>query len=187
MSTIARQISWPTTTTSTGVSIQGGVIVADAVIEERSDDESVITENPVENGSVTNDHAYDLPQQLELTYAWSAASPQANGQASFLNTMYQTFLGLKMGKVLLAVVTGKRSYQNMLIKGLAQTTDKDTENVLVIRITLQQLLLTTTQTVTIASAANQSQPGNTMPTQNSGTVSLLPASNFNFNLGAPVV
>jgi hypothetical protein len=184
---VVRAITWVTTTLPNGTVIQGGTITADAVIEERSDDESVITENPVENGSVTNDHAYDLPQELELTYAWSAGSSQANGQISFLNSMYQQVLTLKQGKVLLAVVTGKRFYQNLLIKGISQTTDKDTENILVLRIALKQLLLTTTQTVTIASASQQAMPQKTMPTQNVGVLGLQPASNFNFNLGAPVV
>jgi hypothetical protein len=174
-----RQVNWSTTTLPNGTVIQGGVIVADAVIEERSDDESVITENPVENGSVTNDHAYDLPQLLDLTYAWAAGSPQAQGQTSFLNNMYAQFLTLKQGKVLLGVITGDRQYQNMLVKGLSRTKDKDTENVLLLRISLKQLLLTSTQTVTIAPATQQSQPQNTMPTTNSGVVSLQPAPNYN--------
>jgi len=174
-----RNISWATTTLSNGTTVQGGTIIADAVIEERSDDETVITENPVEFGSVTNDHAYDLPQELELTYAWAGGSSQAQGQSSFLNTTYAKLLNLKQAKILLSVVTGKRQYQNMLIKGLSQTTDKDTENILLIRITLKQLLLTMTQTVSISSAAQQSMPQKTMPTINGGTVALQPGSNYN--------
>lgn len=177
--TPVRNISWSTTTLSNGTVIQGGIITADAVIEERSDDETVITENPVETGSVTNDHAYDLPQELELTYAWAAGSPQNQGQASFLNTMYQQILTLKQAKVLLAVVTGDRQYQNMLIKGLSRTKDKDTENILLIRISLRQLLLTVVQTVTIAPASQQGIPAKTMPTTNAGNVSLGPGTNFN--------
>jgi hypothetical protein len=180
---LTRNISWSTTTLPNGTTIQGGSIIADAVPEERSDDETVITENPVENGSVTNDHAFDLPQQLEITYAWAAGSPQGNGQASFLNAMYQQFLTLKQAKVILSVETGRRAYQNMLIKGLSVTTDEHTENVLLIRITLKQLLLTITQTVTVSSAAQQSLPQKTMPTINGGNVSLQPAPNFNF--GSP--
>jgi hypothetical protein len=177
--TPVRNISWPTTTLPNGTTIQGGIITADAVLEERSDDESIITENPVETGSVTNDHAFDLPQDLELTYVWSAASPQNNGQYSFLNTMYQQFLTLKQAKILLAVVTGKRPYQNMLIKGISQTTNKDSENILMLRITLKQLLLAVTSSVTISSASQQSIPAKTMPTINGGAVSLGPATNFN--------
>jgi hypothetical protein len=177
--TTVRSISWSTTTVPGGGTVQGGVITADAVIEERSDDDSVITENPVENGSVTNDHAFDLPQSLELTYAWSGGSRQAKGQSSFLNTTYAQFLTLKQAKILLFVVTGKRQYQNMLIKSLSVTTDEKTENVLLIRISLKQLLLTVTQTVTISSADQQSLPQKTQPTINGGQITLQPGSNFN--------
>jgi hypothetical protein len=178
---VARMISWQTTTLSNGATIQAGTLIADSVIEERSDDESVITENSVENGSVINDHAYDLPQELELTYAWQPASKSPSSaprQPSFLNSMYQQALTLKQGKVLLSVVTGKRQYQNMLIKGLAQTTDRDTENILLLRITLRQIIMAVTQTVTFASAADQLSPQTTSPTTNIGTLQLQPAPNF---------
>jgi hypothetical protein len=161
-----------------------GTITADSVIEERYDDESIITENPVETGSITSDHAYDLPQELDVTYAWSAASPQAGGQSSFLNQLYDQVLALKQGKVLLTVSTGRRLYQNLLIKSISTISDRDTENILQLRLSLRQLILTTTQTVTTGQA-NQTQasqqliPAKTMPTQNSGTVSLAPATNFN--------
>lgn len=180
----SRGISWSTTTIPGGATVQAGGITPDASVEERSDDESVITENPVENGSVSNDHAYDLPQQLELTYAWAPGSQQGKGQVSFINDMYQKLLMLKQAKILLTVSTGRRLYQSMLIKGLSVTTDKETENILMIRIMLQQLLLTKTQTVSIPTAAQMTQPEKTMPTINGGAVSLQPAPNFNSaNLG----
>jgi hypothetical protein len=175
----SRSISWDTTTLANGTVIQGGVIFPDASVEERSDDDSVITENPVETGSVTNDHAYDLPQELELTYAWPEGSSQANGQPGFLDQMYQQLLTLKQAKVLLNVVTGKRQYQYLLIKSLSVATDQHTENVLLIRILLRQLLLAIAQVVTIAPASQQTMPEKTMPTINGGAVSLQPAPNFN--------
>lgn len=174
-----RQITWSTTTLANGTVIQGGQLIGDAVLEERHDDEAIITENPVEIGSVTNDHAFDLPQDLDLVYVWAAGSPQANQQPSFLNQTYAQLLTLKQAKILLGIITGKRQYQNMLIKGLSTLTDKDTENILQIRITVRQLILVVTQTVSVSSAAQQSIPAKTMPTQNSGSVSLAPATNFN--------
>jgi hypothetical protein len=174
-----RQISWVTTTLANGTVIQGGQVIADAVLEERHDDESIITENPVEIGSVTNDHAYDLPQDLDLVYVWAAGSPQANQQTSFLNQLYAQLLTLKQAKILLAVITGKRAYQNMLIKGLSVITDKDSENILQIRIAVRQLILVVVQTVNVSSAAQQTIPAKTMPVNNSGSVSLAPATNFN--------
>lgn len=175
----SRSISWDQKTLQNGTVIPSGVIFADAVLEERHDDESIITENPVEIGSVTSDHAYDLPSELELTYCWAAASQQAKGDPSFLSTMYEQMLTLKQAKILLNVVTGKRSYQNMLIKSISEVTDKDTEYVLMLRVALRELPLTFTRTVSISSASQQSQPAKTMPTINGGAASLQPAQNFN--------
>src|SRR5579863_3681304 len=102
----ARSISWDTTTLPSGTTFQGGVLFPDTVMEERHDDDSVITENPVEDGSVVNDHAYDLPQDLEVVAVWDPFK-QANGQPGFLETVYQQVLSLKQAKILLNVVTGK--------------------------------------------------------------------------------
>jgi hypothetical protein len=177
--TPVRKINWVTTKLSNGTTIPGGQLIADAVLEERHDDESIITENPVELGSVTNDHAYDLPQDLDLVYVWSAASPQAGGQTSFLNQTYAQLLTLKQAKILLGIVTGKRAYQNMLIKGLSEITNGETENVLQIRISVRQLILVIVQTVNVSSSAQQAIPAKTMPLQNSGNSALAPATNFN--------
>jgi hypothetical protein len=186
--TPVRNISWQTTPLPGGSPFPSGTIMADAVIEERSDDESVITENPVEQGSVIADHAYDLPQDLELTYVWSAGA-QPGRQQSFLNNIYQQFLDLKQAKILCSVVTGKRGYANMLVKGISTTTDRDSENILMLRISFHQILMAVTQTVNTGSAsfgtaAQQAIPQKTNPTVNLGTVQLQSAPNF--NPGPPV-
>jgi len=179
-----RNINWQAQTSPSGSSFPAGTIFADAVVEERSDDENVITENPVENGSVSSDHAYNMPALLELTYAWAPASSQNSSQdPNFLNTIYQQLLNLKKGRILFSVLTGKRQYQNMLVKHLSQTTNKDTENVLLVRMVCQELILAVTQTVTISSSAQQALPQKTSPTINSGTQNLGPAKNF--NTGSP--
>jgi uncharacterized membrane protein len=180
--TAVRMISW-VATVPPAPAFQAGMIIADAVLEERHDDESIITENPVEIGSVTNDHAYDLPQDLDLIYVWSAGSPQANQQTSFLNQMYRQFLDLKQAKILLAITTGRRAYQNMLIKGLSVITDKDSENILQIRIAVRQLILVIVQTVNVSSAAQQTIPAKTQPTKHLGNVQ--PVTGTNFNSGNP--
>jgi hypothetical protein len=174
----SRSISWDTTTLPSGATFPGGVLFADAVLEERHDDESVMTENPVEYGSVMTDHAFDLPQELELTYVWDSVK-QSGGQPGFLETQYRKVLDLKQAKVLLNVVTGKRQYQNMLLKGVSEITDKDTENVLMLRLVLKQAILALTQTVSISSSAQQSLPQKTMPILNGGSVSLQPGTNYN--------
>jgi hypothetical protein len=190
---VSRGILWAATTLQNGMVIAAGNLIPDTVIEERHQDELVITESPVETGSYTNDHAFDLPQELEVTYAWSVSSGKPgtdgtnaratslNGVAysSFLQDTYQMLLNLKQAKILIQVSTGKRDYQSMLIKGLSVNTDRETENILLARITFRQLLLAVTQTVTVTSANQQTMPSKTMPTVNAGSQSLGSAPNFN--------
>ncbi|MFP5276987.1 MAG: phage baseplate protein [Acidobacteriota bacterium] len=174
-----RSISWDTVKLASGATFAAGVIFPDAVLEERLDDDSVISENPVEIGTVNNDNQFDTPQEVEILCTWSPASQQANGQAGFLDSIYQKVLALKQAKINLFVVTGKRQYQNMRIKGISNITDKDSENVLTLRITFRQMLFALTETVSIPPAAQQAQPQKTAPVSNSGSVPLLPGSNYN--------
>ena len=183
---VVRSISWTAGTYPNGTSYPAGMLMADAVVEERADDEMVITENPVENGSVTTDHAYALPSQLELTYAFDPGGVQNTSKDPYyLRTVYTKLLGLELGRVLLSVVTGKRQYKNLLIKALSVTTERTTENVLMIRVNLQQLILTTTQTVSLSSSAQQSMPGKTAAPINRGNVSLGDGSSFKTKITSP--
>jgi hypothetical protein len=158
-------------------------IVADAVVEELHDDEMAITEHPVEVGSVIADHAYNLPAALSLTYAWSAGSSQNKGSSgdplAFLKKLYQQLLGLKTSATFCSVNTGKRVYQNMLIKRISTRSDKDNENSMTVNIVLQEILLATTQVIPLAPAAAQAIPQKTSPTVNQGATQLQPAPNFN--------
>jgi len=170
------------------VSTQSTTLIADAVIEEVHDDQMAITEHPVEQGAVIADHAYKLPSKLDLTYGWSGGSPQnqSSGAAdpqSFLKGIYQQFLGLQVGRVLCNVYTGKRLYENMLIQSLGVTTDKENENILLLRIRFQEIIMATTQAVTIPSQAVQAVPQKTASPVNAGTVSLQSAPQFFNDVG----
>lgn len=170
------------TLTST-VSIQTTTLVADAVIEEAHDDQLVVTDHPVEQGAVISDHAYKMPARLDLTYGWSGGSPQnpSSGNAdpmAFLKSIYQQFLGLQIARVLCTVYTGKRLYQNMIIQALGVTTDKESENILVVRVRFQEILIATTQTVTVPPLSVQSVPQKTGSPVNVGTISLQSAPQF---------
>jgi hypothetical protein len=169
-----------------GVGIPGSsqMLIADAVVEESHSDTCTITRHPVEGGSTTSDNVVDEPFEVTLLYGWSAGSPQNNGTATigitdataddeavatpdaltrkiganphFLQAVYQQFLSLKASKIPFDIFTGKRAYTNMLIQSLSVTTDKDTENCLLIRVVCVQII--TVQT-TIFSL--QTNPANT--------------------------
>src|SRR6478752_4509081 len=89
-----------------------GTITFDATIEERHEDNWVMTQHPVEVGSTITDHIYKLPATLDITAVTSMGSNQNKNQdSSFLKTLYNSLLA--MGGALLPVQTGKRPYKNM--------------------------------------------------------------------------
>jgi dihydrofolate reductase len=156
-------------------------ITADAVIEETHTDEMVITQHPVEEGATISDHAYRKPAELTLVYVWSMSSDQNsdNEGLTFLNSLYTELLQLKDEKVPFKIVTGKRTYENMLIASLSTTTERATENVLLIRIICQEILTVATQVVQLSDSASHAMPDKTAPVVNQGQVNLQPGTNFN--------
>lgn len=155
-----------------------GTITFDATIEERHEDGWVLTQHPVEVGSTVTDHIYKLPASLDITAVTAMGSQQNTTQdASFLKTLYSNLLSL--GGALLPVQTGKRIYKNMAIESLRIDTDKTSENTLYLHVTLKEVLLATTTTVTVTPIANQALPERTAQTLNQGPVNTQPAPNFN--------
>lgn len=56
--------------------------------------------------------------------------------------VYQKLLTMQRDRLPFDVTTGKRQYQNMLIKSLDVTTDKVSENVLMCSLTLREVIIT---------------------------------------------
>jgi hypothetical protein len=190
-----------------------GQIVADATIEEHHEDRTDITNHPVEgtNGTaVVTDNAVDLPAEVTLTYGWSAGSPQNSTTGSvtltseiteggtggdsisgslscnpnFLAALYSELLTLKSSHIPFTIYTGKRIYTNMLISTISETTDKETENCLLVRITCREIIVVKTTIVTLPTTAAQvADPSTGLATTNQGrqtaTAASLPApANF---------
>jgi hypothetical protein len=158
-----------------------GTIVADVVVEEHHEDRTTITRHPVEGSTgvaTISDNAVDEPSEVTLTYGWWPGSTQNSGTATitvtlpdgtpqtmtgsfsnpnFLNAVYAQLLDLRSGHVPFMVYTGRRVYANMLISMLSVTTDKDTENALIIRVVCQQLIIVTTTTFQLSQNPAQVQ------------------------------
>jgi hypothetical protein len=183
---VVRELQWSPTATGTGstaiLSSATTTLMADVVPEERHEDEMEITQHPVEQGSVISDHAFKLPARLDLTYGWAGGSLQNTAMdPNFLKLIYAQLLQLQANATLFVVYTGKRTYRNMMIRTLAVTTDKESENILLISIGLQEILMAVTTAITIA--ANQALPQKTSPVQNLGPTSLQPAPTYNSGSG----
>lgn len=165
-----------------------GGIVANVTVEESGYDESAITAHPVEKTADINDHAFDLSPMLTVRVGWSPSGSSLGdvtpdqGDPVPLQTIYDQFLAMKTSKELMEVQTGKRLYQDMLIKSIALVTDADTENALFLTISLQHINLVETQVVDVPPNNVQKQPQKTANQVNAGTKSAKPnGGNFNKN------
>ena len=156
-----------------GTASAGLGITAEVTVTEQHADDLTITQHPVERGAAISDHAFKMPSQLTVDVGFSAYWGRQNGYTS-LADLYTYFLNLQSTVILLQVQTGKRLYNNMLIRSIRTTTDQKTENVLNLTLMLQEVILVDTITVSYPTAANQTNPKSTAQTQQNGTKNLQP-------------
>jgi len=140
-----------------------GSFAATITIEELATDDAEITQHPVQQGASIADHAYMKPAAVTIKFMVGA---QENVP---LRDVYTKLLALQSSFEPLDVVTGKRIYKNMLIKSLAQTTDRDTEHVLSVTAQLQEVRIVSVETIAVPPRQRQRTPGKTGATQNGGT------------------
>lgn len=149
-----------------------GGFIADVTIEEDHTDELVITEHPVERGAETTDHAYKRPSTVVITAGWSNSSLAALGNPFYVNLVYDQFLALQRSLQPFDIVTGKRIYDNMLIRRISVKTDEKTENALIATFECQEILISDTQVVSNGSGAttDMKDPVNNAATSDRGTI-----------------
>lgn len=152
----------------------GSIVIAQATVEEKHTDDLEITEHPVELGAAITDHAFKRPAEIIIQMAFSNTPSAITGQDKYADPFdvkkaYQSLLKLQQDRVLLHIETGKRSYDNMLIKGLVTTTDNKTENSMFITVSCRQIIIVNTQTVQLAKAV-QAKPAITASPVNRGSV-----------------
>lgn len=194
---VTRGINWQTFDPVTGAAQPANVILPHITIDERHLDSMSITEHPVEQGAGISDHAYKNPAELVVRYGWSKSGGSIAPGTSILtipsnitiiptfsdpnvlNVVYDRLLKLQEASQLVNVVTGKRSYFNMLIAAIQVDTDRRSENVLDIRIVFRQIVIAKTQIATVPPKEQQQMPDKTAPQENGGTKQLEPAPNFN--------
>lgn len=147
-----------------------GPFFATITIEESSADEMEITQHPVQQGAAITDHAYSKPSSVDISVQWSDESAP-------LAETYKKLLDLQASREPFDVVTGKRLFRNMLIKSMRQTNDAQTENILSIALSLQEIFITAIEVVSVpADRKKQKDAGKTGKTEKSGKKSTTPAS-----------
>ena len=162
-----------------------GLIIPDVVISEKHSDVLEITEHPTENGAPIADHAYKRPSELTMDVGFAGGGSLLDFASSFTGTSllglspketYQQLLDLQASRVPFDVVTGKRIYSNMLIRVLDVTTDRTSENVLMASLTLKEVIISQTQTISVADKSDMADGVSTSPVQNTGTKSVKSAN-----------
>jgi len=152
----------------TGRSIGG--IIPNVVIEEQHQDDLMITDHPVEQGAAITDHAYKMPAAVTMHCGWSQSGAIFSGLNPFdtPGDIYQSLLDLQESRTPFDLITGKRAYSSMLIKSLAVTTDKDSENALMVTATMRQIIIVETQVTSLAPSDVQANPSSTAAPVNAG-------------------
>jgi len=149
-----------------------GGIVAQVTISEQASDDIQITEHPVEQGAPIADHAFKRPAVVTITAGWTR---QYAWDLSAETGMYGLLLSWQAALLPFDVITGKRSYTNMLIERLQVMTDNHSEYALMATITCRQVIIVSTATTNVpgmsSSGNDQTNPSQTAPTQNGGTKS----------------
>ncbi|EOA6528154.1 phage baseplate protein [Escherichia coli] len=168
-----------------------GIFIPDVVISEKHSDRLEITEHPVErpttaeNAASVSDHAFRQPSEVVMETGFAGGGSlldftdtSSKGLSLGMSPaeVYQQLLELQRRRVPFDVTTGKRTYSNMLIKALDVTTDRTSENVLMVIITLREVIFTSSSEVKVAAKENMTGGVETSAVQNTGAKTTTDAS-----------
>ncbi|EBF7359239.1 hypothetical protein J5048_004594 [Salmonella enterica] len=168
-----------------------GILIPSVVVSEKHSDVLEITEHPVEKPTTNSasgfiaDHAYKRPSEVTMECGFAGGGSLLDfidtssiGFSAGLSPKetYQKLLRLQSDRLPFDVVTGKRVYRNMLIKTLEVTTDKTSENVLNCILTLRELIMTQTKSISVADKSDMQDGVSTSAVQNTGMKSVTPVN-----------
>lgn len=157
-----------------------GGFIPNVSVSEQHTDTLEITDHPVQQGAAITDHAFKKPAELTMVVGWSNSSNLLaslvqgtlfSSPITDVSDIYKEFLDLQESRKLIDVVTGKRTYSNMLIKQLSTTTNKDSEYSLILTVLMRQVIIANVATTTssVGDAVNQKAPEDTAAVAKQGT------------------
>ena len=154
-----------------------GTILVDAMPQEGHHSANVVTEYPVEDGSVIHDNVIEQPDDLTITGVC--------GPASLLNPISSisrvldvdaALYKLKHDRLPVSVVTGLRYYQNMIIIDYRVDRNKDIGAALVFTIQLKSVvIIQSAQTTVPGVGGSLTAQYQSQPTVNNGSAQGTPA------------
>lgn len=139
-------------------------LIPDVMVREMARDATAVTDHPVEVGSAISDHAFMLPEEIEMVLGWSDST---GGYVGYSDEAYQMLLELQKERRPFELATGRRLYKDMLITGIQETRDDKTSNSLMVSVRMRRVIITQTQT-TSASKSAQANPAKTGSTVDVG-------------------
>ena len=113
-------------------------ILPDVVTEEQATDEIHVTDQPVETGTTITDHSFQLQAHLGMKVGFSDSTA---GQVGYSIQCYNALLALQKTHQPFTVTTGKRTYKNMLMTKLTQSTDSHSEHALMAILEFREILI----------------------------------------------
>jgi hypothetical protein len=150
---------------------EGYGLEAEVTVSEDHEDDLAITQHPVEYGAAITDHSYKQPPQVRVRVGWS------NAYVGDVTTVYEDILALQQERRPFTIYTGKRFYENMLISSIRTQTNSGLEYSFVADVTFQQIILVSTQTISVTSNLNDlGFPERNQPTIATGSKQTTPAT-----------
>ncbi|MGE4191784.1 MAG: phage baseplate protein [Pseudodesulfovibrio sp.] len=125
-----------------------GGLVLDVTVSEQHEDTVETTAQPVEQGAEITDHAFVKQARVTIEAGHSDSGGSKSGDTRSVEA-YQALLALQKSREPFDLVTGKRSYANMLIKSLTVVTDPKTEHVLSVKAEVEEVLFATVSVVAV--------------------------------------
>lgn len=156
----------------------------DVVSEEDHADELEITDHPVEQGAAVTDNAYKKPSMVVVHCGFTMSGntgPNASESrtSGAMQRLYALMLKIQVERTPVTVYTGKRTYQNMLLKSIATRSDESSEYSLPLTLVWREIIIVQTAAVNVTTTQTvQAQPENTTPTVQAGAKQLAPAPLF---------
>jgi hypothetical protein len=158
-----------------------GTLVPTVVTREALTHEMTIASHPVERGANISDHAYASPVKVSMDCGFGgggslldfASDWQVRVGLSPSETL-DRLIALQKSAVPITIITGKRTYENMLIQSLQVTTDAGAENTLKCSLTLQQVILVDSQQISVAPKKRMTEGVSTSGVQNGGVKGVVP-------------
>lgn len=154
-------------------------IELDVIINETTNTSSMITSNPVENGSDVNDNIIINPMTFSITGIISDTKVAPLGGLNTINQIssrdaftkasspskesWEELLELQANRTPFTLVTNLKAYDNVVIESLATTQDKDTSNSLHFTANLKEIIFVGSQVLTAEQFNEEDTADQTIP------------------------